>query len=181
MIYIQKKIDLHRCTMKIFATALLLVIGISFFHPADAHIAGGLTRDVGQYRVQFISQPQFPFEKERVVLFFNVQNNTNGLDLYNQTASVTILRDGNVIEKFPQYNATYANVLLNYTFPSAGTYTISMEVLSASTQAKADFPIEVSGGSTSLYIMAMVAAGLITAIIIVPVFRKRKIKNEKDA
>lgn len=167
--------------MKCSTVMLLLIIGISSVHSADAHITGGLNRDIGQYRVQFISHPQFPFENERAILFFNIQNNTNGLDLYNQTASVTILKDGNVIDSFPKHYAPYANVMLNYTFPSAGLYTVRMDVLSAPIPVRADFPVEVSSGSTSWYIMAMIVAGLLTVIIIVPVFRKRKMKREKDA
>ncbi|MBM3897413.1 MAG: hypothetical protein FJ358_02660 [Thaumarchaeota archaeon] len=167
--------------MKGLTVTLLLIVGISFVHAADAHIVGGLNKDIGQYRVQFISYPQFPFENERAVLFFNIQNNTNGLDLFNQTASVTILKEGNLIDSFPEYNANYANVMLNYTFPSAGVYTVRLDVLSAPVPVRADFPVEVGSGSTSSYIMVMIIVGLLTAIIIVPVFRKRKMKREKDA
>jgi len=116
-----------------------------------------MTKDIGQYRIQFVSEPKFPV----------------------QIASIAIMKDGNMIEKFPKYNATYGDIALNYTFSSTGLYTASMEVLSAPMPVKADFPVEVSSGNTSLYIIAMIGTGAIT-IIIVAVFMKKKIKREQE-
>ena len=157
----------------------LLAILLTTAIPAHAHLEGGKTKDIGQYRIQFVSEPKFPVQNERVVLLFNIQNSTNEVHLSNQIASIAIMKDGNMIEKFPKYNATYGDIALNYTFSSTGLYTASMEVLSAPMPVKADFPVEVSSGNTSLYIIAMIGTGAIT-IIIVAVFMKKKIKREQE-
>jgi hypothetical protein len=153
---------------------LLLATSYLIMNGASAHITGGLTKDVGQYRIQFISEPKFPTEGDKVLLYFNLQNATTGLDLYNQTASVTLIKDGQVLWDFGKQDARFANVMIHYIFDKAGQYTVSIELLSVKSPVRANFPLEVAGSFGAFFILLGIAVLAFVAIIFIVT---RKVKN----
>ncbi len=175
--YIQALKKDRKADMRISLVFLLLLVTSSLvMNSASAHITGGLTKDVGQYRIQFISEPKFPTEGERVLLYFNLQNATTGLDLYNQTASVTLIKDGQVLWDFGKQDARFANVMIHYIFDRAGQYTVSIELLSTTSPVKADFPLEVASNLTTFFILPSIAVLTFVAVIVIVT---RKVKNPK--
>ena len=155
---------------------LLLVTPSLIMNGVSAHITGGLTKDIGQYRIQFISEPKFPTEGEKVLLYFNLQNATTGLDLYNQTASVTLIKDDQVLWDFGKQDARSANVMIHYIFDRAGQYTVSIELLSTTSPVKANFPLEVASNLTAFFILPGIAVLTFVAIIFIVT---RKVKNRQ--
>lgn len=162
--------------MRLVVLALLFLLAVGSPHDAYAHISGGITKEIGHYRIQFVSEPEFPTQNERVTLLFNIQNATTGLDLYNRTVSVRIAKDEQIIKTFPDYNANNADVMLDYTFADAGIYTVSIEIASAPVPVKADFPVEVSSSSVNTYIFAIIAAAATGIVFLVIIFREKVTK-----
>ncbi len=173
----QKSLNKDRSTYKAIRimVAALFILSFAFNSSAYGHSEGGLTREVGQYKIQFVSNPEFPAEGERVILTFMLQNATSGLDLYNQTASVTLLKEGQVVQDFGAKRSPDPHVTIAHTFDKPGQYMVSIELLSANT-VRADFPLEVAS-SFSMFVVLPAIAGLTLVIIIILV--TRKVKNPK--
>ncbi len=117
----------------------LLVINASF---VGGHLTGGITKTVGNHRIQFGWFPDPPTPEEEVGLNFSIQD-LEGNNLKNLRVSIKISLDKVIVFVVPPGVQPYGDFVVTYSFATEGNYKVTLEIIETGVLS-ADFDLSVT-------------------------------------
>ncbi len=117
----------------------MIVINASL---VEGHLTGGITKTVGNYRIQFGWFPDPPTPEEDVGLSFSIQD-LEGNNLRNLRVSIKISLDNLVVYVVPPGVRPYGDFVVTYSFGIEGNYKVILEIIETGVLS-ADFDLSVT-------------------------------------
>ncbi len=150
-----------------FTLGLLSPLPIS-----EAHLIGALTQEDRGYRFQFLTDPSFAYTGEEIFLAFSIQNASDNMDISNAQASVTISRNGEIIESLEAIDVPFGDFGIPYQFDDDGLYNIHIQLDNVEGNPSTDFPLDVITFRTDSIIL-IVGISLAVILLVAIVIKRR--------
>ncbi|MBI4258517.1 MAG: cytochrome c oxidase assembly protein [Thaumarchaeota archaeon] len=140
---------MHRLALPILLAVLL---GVSSLSVAYGHTEGGSAqrRIVGDYQIGFETFPPIPTFGSNITLIFSVSE-LSGNHVSNITASVTVVGEGDMIQRYPEQFYRSGDFSARHVFDSEGRYTVVLEIR-PEPPLKAEFEVNVYSESILLLV-----------------------------
>ncbi len=110
----------------------LLFFSLSFcfliihFPSLDAHLYGGVTKQVGNYDVTFQSFPTYPSPNETTTLGISILDE-DGLNLFNLPTTIQIFDNDGMVVTTLENIYEFSDIYEPFVFPNTGNYRVLLE------------------------------------------------------